>query len=234
MTRTAVPPEFKAKVTTAIRDHIAEHGPTNWKLILDQFKVTDDRPEGVHEQTLWRWIREVRTRPHVPPRLIDAAVEQIAARTDGVLDQRQAEASAAGLAEITRDIPAGPSPAYLAKSGARGLQNIDFMVELKSLYADGQMLRQYAMKVVTDPNTGEQTEAIKNPAAFEKSIQRRASILDTALKAMGEIWDLRMQQQFYETIIDEIGKADPAVQRRILDRLAVLNQRTGMTLNARM
>jgi hypothetical protein len=41
-------------------------------------------------------------------------------------------------------------------------------------------------------------------------------------------------QNFYETIIDEIGRESPECQRRIMERLAELNSRQGMTMSMRL
>ena len=113
------------------------------------------------------------------------------------------------------------------------MQALDFVAEIHALYADAQKLRAYALSLGKDEN-GETVEKIKNPAAFDKSIVRRASLLETAIKAVQEVWDLRTMQAFYETIIDEIGKESPEAQRRIMARLAELNSRQGFTMSMKL
>lgn len=108
------------------------------------------------------------------------------------------------------------------------------MAEIHALYADAKKLRAYSVSQGVDPDTGEAVEKIKNPAAFDKSIVRRADLLETAIKAVQEVWDLRTMQAFYETIIEEIGKESPEAQQRIMRRLADLNARAGMTLSMRV
>ncbi len=81
-------------------------------------------------------------------------------------------------------------------------------------------------------DAGETREHIKNPHAFDRSIQRRANLLETSISAVQQIWNLRTMQSFYEVVVQEIGKADPDTQKRILVRLAELNARTGMSLSA--
>jgi hypothetical protein len=90
------------------------------------------------------------------------------------------------------------------------------------------------MKTRTDPDTGELVEVINNPAAFDKSIVRRAGLLETAIKAVQEVWDLRQMQNFYEIVIEEIGRESPETQRRIMVRLAELNSRQGMTMSMKV
>lgn len=208
---------------------MAKHGEKNWKQLLEQF------PE-VHDQTKWRWIRLARTEPP-PPSLMHDARERLAASVKKFPTTTRAQRMAKerldqGAEEIVDHLPAAPSPAYIAKTGDKGLRTIDFVAEIQTLYRDATMLRAYAVKERVDPVTGEMVEVINNPAAFDKSIARRADLLETAIRAVQEVWDLRTMQNFYETIIEEIGKESPEVQRRILERLAVLNAKSGMTLAA--
>ena len=65
-------------------------------------------------------------------------------------------------------------------------------------------------------------------------MMRRLNVIDTAIKAMGEIWNLRTMQDFYEVVVQEIGRADPETQQRIMQRLAALNAKTGMSMNMRI
>lgn len=213
----------------AAHAHIAEHGQKNWKLLFEQFP-------DVSDQSKWRWLRAVR-KDDPPPSLINDAREKLVAsvrkfpqtdRAKGIPDERLDPSAA----EVVDHLPAAPSPAYIAKNGDAGLRTIDFVAEIQSLYRDASMLRAYAMKTKPDPATGQPVEVINNPAAFDKSIVRRANLLETAIRAVQEVWDLRTMQNFYETIIDEIGKESPEAQRRIMERLAALNERTGMTLGA--
>lgn len=220
--------EQKTKFTAALHAHMAKHGAKDWKLLLQQF------PE-VHEQTMWRWIRA--GRKEVPPEanLSDArtklaeAVRKFPTTTRA---QRMAKEKLPEAEEIVDHLPAAPSPSYIAKAGDDGLRTLDFVAEIQSLYRDATMLRTYAVRDRVDPDTGEVREVINNPAAFDKSIARRADLLETAIRAVQEVWDLRTMQRFYETIIEEIGFESPDCQKRILERLAKLNARTGMTLGA--
>lgn len=219
---------MRAKFTEAMHAHMAKHGEKNWKLLLEQF------PE-VHDQTKWRWIRLARSEAP-PPSLMQDARDRLAASVKKFPNTTRAKRMgkdrlAPEAEEIVDHLPAAPSPAFIAKTGDAGLRTIDFVAEIHSLYGDAKMLRAYSVKERADPETGELREVINNPAAFDKSIARRADLLETAIRAVQEVWDLRTMQNFYETVIDEIGKESPECQKRILERLAQLNARTGMTLN---
>jgi len=214
----------KAKFIEAVHAHMAVHGAKDWRLVLDQFP-------DVHDQTKWRWLRQARNETPRPTDLnrardrLAASVKKFPTTRNG---SKMREKLAPEAEPIVDHLPAAPSPAYIAKHGDEGLRTIDFVAEIQRLYGDAQMLRTYALKRDKDGNP---VEAINNPAAFDKSIVRRAHLLETAIKAVQEVWDLRTMQNFYETIIDEIGKESPECQQRIMQRLAALNARTGMTLD---
>lgn len=218
---------LKSAFKTAVAQHLATVGANNWKVVLDQFP-------DVPEPTKWRWIREAKSADVPRPELINAKAKLVQKVKKAGGTDRQREARENGTERIARHLPAAPSPDYIARNGEAGLQNLDFVAEIHALYADARKLRTYAVKTRPDPETGELVEVINNPAAFDKSIVRRADLLETAIKAVQEVWDLRTMQAFYETVIEEIGKEAPDVQRRIMERLADLNSRAGMTLTMRV
>lgn len=211
----------------AVVQHLSTVGSNNWNVVLHQFP-------GIPDPTKWRWIRMAKEADVPRPELVNAKARIIQRVKKLPKNARAVEAEENGTQRIAKQLPAAPSPAYIARSGENGLQNLDFVAEIHSLYRDASMLRAYAMKTRTDPETGEQVEVINNPAAFDKSIVRRADLLETAIKAVQEVWDLRTMQNFYETIIAEIGEESPECQRRIMTRLADLNSRQGMTMSFRV
>ena len=206
---------------------MATVGSTNWKDLFARFP-------DVHEQNMWRWIRALKQAEVSKPQLINAKAKLVQKIKKIGGTDRQREAEEAGVEKIARHLPAAPSPNYIARTGEAGMANLDFVAEIHALYADAHKLRAYAMKNRVDADTGEVTEVINNPAAFDKSIVRRASLLETAIKAVQEVWDLRTMQNFYQTVIEEIGRESPECQRRIMERLAELNGRTGMTMAMRV
>lgn len=224
---TSVDPATKTAFFEAVAQHLVTVGATNWNVVLKRFA---DIPEA----TKWRWIREAKAADVPKPQLINAKAKLVQRVKKLPPDARRVEAEENGTERIARNIPAAPSPAYIAKHGESGLATLDFVAEIHALYSDAKFLRAYAVSQREDAETGEITESIKNPNAFDRSIVRRADLLETAIKAVQEVWDLRTMQNFYETIIQEIGIESPECQRRIMERLAVLNSRQGMTMAMRL
>ncbi len=207
--------------------HIERHGNDNMGPIYKRWVGV------VSENTVCRWIADVRAQMGADPSRLKRARKEIADRMEGVIVDRDEEAKANGTEEIARHLPAAPSPSYVAGGGAAALHTLDIALEIQRLYGDALKLREYAV-ALRNAGTSKETEYIKNPAVFEKQIIRRTALLETTLRAVQEVWDLRTMQAFYETVIDEIGKADPATQKRIMERLAALNSRTGMTMAMRV
>jgi hypothetical protein len=217
----------KSAFLAAVAQHLSTVGANNWKVVLDQFP-------DVAEPTKWRWIKQAKEADVPRPELINAKAKLVQKVKKLPKDARRVEAEENGTTKVAKHLPAAPSPSYIARTGESGLQNLDFVAEIHALYADAQKLRAYAMKTRPDPETGALVEQINNPAAFDKSIVRRASLLETAIKAVQEVWDLRTMQNFYETIIDEIGQESPECQRRIMERLADLNSKQGFTMSMKV
>lgn len=199
------PPARKEECLAAIQkalDQLQDGGALDRKAICDQF------PE-IPPNTIWTWCKRLSLKQPTRKEM-NAAAQSIRDR------------AAAG---VTDHLPAVPAPAALARDGGKALRRLDFGVEIPKLYADAEMLRAFAVKDTEDG------ERIRNPVAFEKSIKARASLIETSLKVLEQVWDMRMMQRFNELIIEEIGRESPECQRRILVRLAQLNEKHGINLN---
>lgn len=216
----------KAEFLAAVARHLATVGANNWNAVLDEFP-------DIQVSSKWRWIRAAKAADVPKPQLINARAKLIQKVKKLPPDARTIEARENGTERIAKHLPASPRPEYIARTGEAGMQTLDFVAEIHTLYSDANKLRAYALSIGKDEN-GETVEKIKNPAAFDKSIVRRANLLETAIKAVQEVWDLRTMQAFYETIIEEIGKESPEAQRRIMARLAELNSKSGMTMSMRV
>jgi hypothetical protein len=197
------PPARKEECIAAIRKQLRDRGDGT----LDLPALYKEFPE-ISKTAVYKWAH--REKDGIPSeRELTKAAQEIESRIEsGVADH----------------LPSLPPPGAIAKDESK-LRRLDFAEEIPKLYADAEMLRAFSIKDVD----GE--EKIKNPVAFEKSIKARASLIETSLKVLQEVWDMRAMQQFNELIIDEIGRESPECQRRILERLALLNRRHGINFH---
>lgn len=167
-----------------------------------------DKYQSVPRASWFRWVR---------------SVKQLVGHVDQKT-QRLDESAAIAL-QASEHLPAAPSPDYVGKTPtAKG--NLDFMQKLDELYSDAEKLRAFAID--------EKTGRIKLPKYLAQSVSLRQRLLDTGLKAMQEIWDLRRMQSFYDSVLEEISKESPECAQRIMERLKNLNAEVGMTYEARI
>lgn len=213
----------KGQVLAAIREHVRVFGRRDWKRIRDRFPNVADRK-------FFRWVALVtETAPGDPRKHV---------RTSDLVRGEKAETLRGAVDEArelaAKNIPAAPPPEYLARTGAAGRRNIDFLAATNEIWGDVMLLRDYAMN--PDPELKGTPKSIKNPMYFDTSIKRRLDVMDSALRAMQAIWDLHYMEKFFQNIVqiivEEIGPANPEVQLRVLQRLQALNDRTGMTIHA--
>lgn len=167
-----------------------------------------DKYQSVPKASWHRWVKSVKTMV-------------------GHIDQKtmRLDESAAIALEASEHLPAAPSPDYITTSG-RASGNLDFMRELERLYEDAEKLRTFAMD--------EKTGRIKLPKYLAQSINLRNGLLQTTLKAMQEVWDLRRMTEFYDAVINAVAEESPECAGRIMERLKKLNAETGMTYEARI
>jgi hypothetical protein len=92
---------------------------------------------------------------------------------------------------------------------------VDLMSELRSLLTDADSLRDYALGPANDK--GERP--LKNPMYFSKSVSLKRDLVETILRCFEQMFDVRAMQQFYEVVIEEVGRASPDVQVAIMERL---------------
>lgn len=227
----------KAECIAAIKLHLINVGPTDWGRIVAQFP-------DITRSAIYRWIDEAKGGPDkaqlalAKVRIEKRAKSAQAIPGPGVTaedeeglptgEQRAAEADIAMQRHLARQLPATPSPAYIAREGEAALKRLDFAAELNHLYGDALMLRAYSVK--TDDKGA---ESIKNPMLFERQIMARTKLIESAISTVRELWDLRTMQDAYMAVLDEVGKESPECQQRILLRLQALNARMGMTMFAR-
>jgi hypothetical protein len=222
--------ELKDRILAEIAAHVRVNGRTRWDLVRE-------RPEFAHvigkaagaagRRKFFRWV--------------DTVCGGVKERDDGRGHPHEAgefaaevidDAKARARVHAQKHIPAAPSPAYLARTGAAGDESINFLAVVHELMRDAMKIRTLSVKPDPEAPDGEK---ITNPHLFGQAFDKRLKLMDSALRVMQEIWDLRYQQQFYEAIegiiVEEMAPF-PEVQRRVIERLAELNKRRGMTMYA--
>jgi len=219
-TRERISHPRKFECLDAIHEHLVTVGPHNYQAIYDRFP-------DIRKDTIGHWFALAKEGTPEGLKWIKRTMRDLRRKLKGVGIDTHEDARRRGVAHIAQNLPAAPSPAYIANDGPAGMAKLDFQQQIYALYADAMLLRKYSIADATGPDGGER---IKNPNTFERSIARRTAILRTAIDTLQQLWDLRRMTQFYETIIEEIGHESPECQQRILKRLADLNSRTGMTM----
>lgn len=218
--------KLKRKVVALdrIKESLEKDGGKDVNLIIKDFPEFD-------ASTVWRWIKEARKGDGSGLKWVEETRRQTWELLGDLTVDTEEDAKERGIARIARDIPAMPSPQYLSSvTVEEASKRLDFQVEIHRLYADANMLRDYAIKI--DEATGK--EKIKNPHSFERSINSRTKIIREAIDVLQQMFNLTKSQEFYDAIIAEIGNESPECQKRILSRLATLNARTGMTMPMRV
>ena len=204
----------RAQALKDIEAHLAEFGPTNWGELRQKYS-------GVSEPTWWRWVKRVKE--------TTAGQEAIAEAKKKIIEKLPPAEKPLSDSPVAKYLPAAPSPHYIAKNGDVGMQTINFLAEYHELRNDAILLREFSTK---QDEYG--TVRIKIPTFFIKSAEMRQSLLETAIRATKEVWDLKMMARFYDAILEEIAAESPEVAQRITDRLAKLNAEQGITVDARL
>lgn len=106
--------------------------------------------------------------------------------------------------------------------------NVDFLRRLGTLFEQADMLVDHAAPKQVDGKA-----KIKNPFLFKEAVKLQNDLLETALHALREVWDLQRMQDFYDIVVAEVAVESPECARRIMDRLSNLNKERGFGEAAR-
>ena len=196
-----------AALKAAVAEHLAESGGADWKALQARFP-------GVPHTTFWRCVRAVRA--EAP----DA--EKLAAARDKIAERYAAEPEAGRREAVAANLPATPSPNFIAKGGVKGTRSIDLLGRLHELFADADLLRGCALA---------KDGAVRNPMIFAQSIALRERLVSSALKTLEAVYDLRYAEQFFMAVTDEVAAESPTTAGRIIARLKVLNAERGIAFD---
>jgi hypothetical protein len=203
--------DAKRDLLNKISEHLALEGPRNWDKLSTAL--------GISKVTIFKHVKEIQSikgTDDKPGLLFGAqrSIKKVLKDLDG-----QAE----------KCLPAIPSPNIIASAGESGMVNIRYMVRVDKLLADAEMVRTHSIKI--DENG---VESIKNPMMFVTSVKLQNDLLRTALAAMQEVYDINKIQDMHRVILEVVGRAAPEVQIEIINALRDLNNRYGLTVEARI
>ena len=193
--------EIKLAAIAEIAKHLAEVGSKEWAPTRKKYPAISDR-------AWWRLVASVKE-GKTPQEILAASVKR-------------------AKYHARKNLPAVPSPEYIAKGGVQATANIDFMDAFAQLMGDATLLAEFSTKRNEDGSRN-----VKNPMFFAQSIKLRVELIGTQIRAMREVWDLQRMQNFFDAVVEEVAIESPACSRRIMERLDRLNAEFGMTINAR-
>jgi hypothetical protein len=170
-------------------------------------RVIDQFPE-VSDGTFWRCVRAVREESKLEPEVLAGAIEK-------------------AKRAVSAYLPAPVPPEYYVRGGVTAVRNVDFLTTVSRLHTDIDMIRNWAVTVAED---GE--EKIKNPNFFVQAVKLRMELQRVQVQTAEKVYQMQQSREYWDTIIEEIGKESKECQHRIVQRIAVLNARRGMTIHA--
>lgn len=210
--------ERKGEIIAAVTEHLKVDGPGNWDALMAKY------PE-VSRATFFRYIKEARERIEGAAaehggKALRLAQKQIAARV---------ESSDTTQKKIKAHLPVAPSPAVVAAAQADAISSFNFFAFFGRIVSDLDLVRGSAVTVGADG-----MEKARNPVLLDRNLSRRLQALETYLHSIETVYNLERIRELYDLIIDEVGKADPDIQRAVLVRLRELDNKRGITMNARI
>jgi hypothetical protein len=124
-------------------------------------------------------------------------------------------------------LPAPVSPGYFVRGGVEAVRNVDFLCTVASLHRDIDMIRDWSRTVDDAGN-----ERIKNPNFFVQAVKLRMELQRVQVATAEKVYEMQQSREYWDTVIEEIGKESSECQHRIVQRIAALNARRGMTIHA--
>jgi hypothetical protein len=186
-----------------VRAHIRQFGATNWSAVREKHPKIQDR-------TFWRIVKKAKASPSFRSREVQTAM--------------------ATMREVASMLPAealsvGP-PAAVRKTTKEAANCLNLQAELRDMMADSEKIRDFALGA-PDENGDRK---VKNPLIFAKAVSLKRDLVESLVKTWTASFDTRRMQEFYDVVIDEIGRASPEVQSDIVQRLGALIQENGVEL----
>lgn len=118
-------------------------------------------------------------------------------------------------AEVRRNIP---TPEALATGPVPTTRRaLDFWAMLDELEHDARLMRNFALARAADGAV-----KVKVPFALRDAHRMRCDLIRLALQQADVAWSAERAAKFYQAVVDEIGAESPECQRRIIERLRLV------------
>lgn len=182
--------------------------------VAEEIKVALKRGDSAHLELYERYLIKIRAGEFQP--LHKATWFRWVASIRGDRPER----AAVTARKAAKHLPAAPPPAYINQYPGRSVRSLDILGRLDELYEDAKKLRDYALT---------EEGKVKSPKFLGESIKIRRDLLESALEAVKEVYNLERMEDFYRIILEEISDESSELGGRIIDRLRRANEKHMMT-----
>ena len=218
--------ELKATILEAIAAHLREHGPKKWDLVRehpDFAHVIGAAAGSAGRRKFFRWRAAVSAVPRIdvtrPHETRAAATAHHAWAVDSI--------DALDMGEM----PVAPTPGYLMRAGAMGLNKLaDVGALMNRVLEDAERVREAALE---DDDQAIGGKAARDGNLLLKAGRQQLDVANSVLRLHQEMDVLTRQEHFMDGLIyiiwDELGPTHVEIVRRILGRLDDLYKTQGMS-----
>ena len=122
-------------------------------------------------------------------------------------------------AELPADMPV---PAFVKArdiSPGKAAATVDYLAQINEALSVADLLRDYSKN---------DKGGVKIPAFLRDSARLRLDSIKAGVAAAAFLADVRRMEEFYQAVVEEIGKESPEMQLRVLKRLHEIGQKHGI------
>lgn len=192
-----------AALERAIVAHVSECGMAKWSLVRAQFP-------DISDSSFWR------------------AVKRFQKDATGALGRQSKKETQRVIREVQRAkdyLPTAMAPGTVINHGVENVgAAIDYLQQLNEALKAADLLSDAALTIDADGNM-----KVKSTKTLMNSARIRLDSVKAAATVMTVLVDVKRMEQFFQAVIEEVGKVSPEAQEEILNRLGDLNRTYGMT-----
>ncbi len=172
----------------------------------------------VPKSTFYRWVKKCQETP--PSDVINSTKKEILKRA-----KKRSPRTSIKTAEkkMRNALPMTPAAATVASVG---IETLDFMFEMNSLYEDVKLVREKAIKI-----NNEGQEEVRNPKLLLDTIKVRKGLMDTLINSQRLLLDMNRMASIHNLILDTIAREAPEVFKLVVAKLEELDAEMGYSLH---